>query len=164
MAEPSGTPQEPSRLWRIVLVVSLALNLAVAGLIVGAVVSGRVGEGPPRSFDLGAGPLAQALSVQERRTVGRALRQAGVLRDLNPRARAAQIVEVLHSEPFDPAALRAVLAALGDDLAMVQLRAHEAIVTTVAGMTPERRAALAADIAAHLAQGRGPRHAPSGDR
>ena len=33
----------PSRIWRIVLVVSLALNLAVAGMIGGALVSGRFG-------------------------------------------------------------------------------------------------------------------------
>lgn len=161
MAE-RDTPQKPSRLWRTVLVLSLALNLVVAGVVAGTVLSGRVGDGPPRSFDLGAGPVTRALSPSERREVGRALRQARVLRDLNPRGRAADMVAVLLADPFDPEALRAMMAEQSTDLVRVQSQVQEVLVEMISGMTPERRAEFAAAVAAELERGRDQRLRPSG--
>lgn len=157
MADMQDKTRGPSRMWKIVLVCSLALNLAVAGVVAGTLISGRIGDGPPRSFDLGVGPLAQALTQQERRTIGRALRDGRILRDLNPRARAAEMTEVLSSQPFDPDALRGVFEKQRNDVAGVQERAHAVLVTLIADMTPERRAEFASQIAEALESGRGPR-------
>lgn len=143
MADESGKPR---RLWQIVLVCSLALNLAVAGVVVGAMASGRVGEGPPRSFDLGVGPVARALTPQERRQIGRSLRQDRVLRNVDLRARMDQMVAVLNADPFEPETLRGLLAAQTAEMSQVQAQAQDALVATIAAMTPERRAAFAQDL------------------
>jgi uncharacterized membrane protein len=144
------------------LVLSLALNLAVAGVVAGTVLSGRAGDGPPRSFDLGIGPVAQALSRQERREVGRMLRRAGVLRDVNPRGRAAEMIEVLQSEPFEVDRLRLLFSEQGADVDRLQSAAQEALLTTIMNMTPERRAAFAAALAEEMERGPGRLLRPSG--
>ena len=92
MADKTPQASRPGRLWKIVLVVSLALNLAVAGLVIGAAIKGRFGDGPPRSFDLGAGPISRALEPEERRQIMRDLRQDRALRDFNPRETAAALL------------------------------------------------------------------------
>lgn len=154
MADPNAAlPPKPGRLWKIVLVLSLALNLAVAGVVAGTVLSGRTSGGPPRSFDLGIGPVAQALSRQERRDVGRMLREARVLRDLNPRGRAAEMIAVLQSEPLDADLLRALFSEQGADVARLQSTAQEALLTTIQNMSPERRAAFAAALAEEMDRG-----------
>jgi len=152
MADPR--PAERKSLWKVVLIVSLALNLLVAGFVVGTLVSGRLGDGAPRNFELGVSPVARALTASERRAVGRDLRRARVLRDLAPREHAADVVAVLQAQTFDPQALRAAFAAQGAELLDVQDRASDALVEVIARMTPERRAAFAADIAAWIARGR----------
>ena len=157
MADTIETKSGPRRLWKIVLVCSLALNLAVVGLVVGTVASGRVGDGPPRSFDLGVGPLAQALNQQERREVGRELRQARVLRDINPRARANEMSAIIAADPFDPDALRAIFATQRNEVSRVQERAQEVLFNLISDMTPERRAEFATQIEEALKSDRGPR-------
>jgi uncharacterized membrane protein len=153
MAETQTTPQKKGRLWTVILVCSLALNLAVAGIVGGTLLSGRIGEGPPRSFDLGVGPVANALERDERRAIGRELRRNRVLRDLDPRGRAAEMLVVLQAEPFDREALRAIFAEQSNDLIRVQARAQDALLETIAAMTPERRAAFAAAVAEEMARG-----------
>jgi len=156
-----ATSPKPRRLWKVVLVLSLALNLAVAGLVTGAVLSGKVGDRPPRSFDFGIGPVAQSLSPRERREVGRVLRQAGVLRDVNPRGRIAEMITVLEAEPFDADAMREIFAQQGADLARVQVTVQGAMLEMFSGMSPARRAEVAAALAAELEQ-RPERSRPSG--
>lgn len=153
MAETQTTPQKKGRLWTVILVCSLALNLAVAGIVGGTLLSGRIGDGPPRSFDLGVGPVANALERDERRAIGRELRRNRVLRNLDPRGRAAEMLVVLQAEPFDREALRAIFAEQSNDLIRVQARAQDALLETIAAMTPERRAAFAAAVAEEMARG-----------
>ncbi len=118
-------PVRPRRLWRIVLVASLALNLAVGGIVAGSVVSGRLGKGPPRSFDLGLGPIARALEPQERRAIGRNLRQNRALRDLDLRGRVDEVIALLRAEPFDPQALEALMDQQAAEVAGFQARAQD---------------------------------------
>jgi uncharacterized membrane protein len=157
------TPQaRPNRLWRIVLVLSLALNLAVVGVVVGAAVSGRWGEGPPRSFDLGLGPVARALEPRERRAIGRRLREDRSLRDFDLRGRVNRVVAALQAEPFDPDVLRALLVEQSQQIATVQATAQEVMLEQIVAMTPERRRAFADQVLEEMSRARAPRARSSG--
>ena len=151
MADPV---EKPRRLWRIVLVCSLALNLAVAGVVIGAASSGRIGDGPPRSFDLGVGPMARALMPQEQRQIRRAMRESQVLRSVDLRGSMRGIEAALIAEPFAPEALRTALSAQRNKLLSLQSEAQEALILAVSEMTPERRAAFAAAVVAEMAKTR----------
>lgn len=162
MAEDKMPTPRPNRLWRIVLVVSLALNLAVVGVVVGSAMSGRLGKDPPRSFDLGLGPVSRALDKDERREIGRSLRQNAALRDVNLRDRVTDMVAALTAEPFDPDALRGVMDAQAAGMANVQATAQGALVEQIVAMTPERRRAFAAQLTEELSRERPRRNRSSG--
>ncbi len=162
MAEVTNSSGGPSRLWRIVLVVSLALNLAVTGVVVGAVVSGRAGDGPPRSFDLGVGPIARALEPQERRAIRRSLRQDRALRGVDFRGRVDAMVAALKTEPFDPDALRVLMDEQAASIIDVQAKAQSAMLNQIIAMTPQRRQAFADQVAEELSRIRSPRDPSSG--
>ena len=70
---------KPHRLWRIVLVVSLALNVAVIGGVAGLAISGRAADGPPQRFMFDFGPLGRVLDPADRRAIGNALRRNGAI-------------------------------------------------------------------------------------
>lgn len=162
MVEDKTPAAGPSRLWRIVLVLSLALNLAVVGVVVGAAASGRWGDGPPRSFDLGLGPLSRALAPEERRAIGRRLREDRSLRSFDLRERVNRVVATLQAEPFDPDALRGLLAEQNQRIATVQATAQEVILEQIIAMTPERRRAFADQLLEEMSRVKGPRARNSG--
>lgn len=151
-----------NRLCKIVMVCSLALNLAIVGFVGGALVSGRAGDGPPRHFDLGVGPIARALTPDERRAIGRNLRQAQNLRDVDLRARASAMLQALQADPFDPEALRALLTAQVAAMGQVQIGAQDALLAEISAMTPARRAEFAAAVAQEFRRQRAPRAPGSG--
>lgn len=101
------------RLWlRIVLFVSLALNLAIVGLVVGAISKGPRDHHRPPRLDQASGPLTYALSREDRRALGGKLREA--YRDGHPtrekmRAQFDAMLQALRRVPFDPAPLAASL-------------------------------------------------------
>jgi uncharacterized membrane protein len=122
MTDPSQTnaTQAGTRTWvRILLAVSLTVNLLVLGLVIGAHL--RYGadvrlDGPPdgRSAmrDLGYAPFIDALPRDQRRALGHALRDRAGSFAMNREALArelAAILEVLRADPFTPDALTAVL-------------------------------------------------------
>ena len=113
MTEP--TAKTPSgRGLKIALAVSLALNLAVAGLVAGAWLSDH---GPRRDMprDLSFGPFTEALSPQDRRALRREfLSRAPEFRAARQEALAEfdRLLAALRAEPFDPAALTSALAAI----------------------------------------------------
>lgn len=154
MAERQGSTGGPQRAWRIVLVISLALNLVVVGVIVGAAVSGRFGDRPPRSFDFGLGPVARALEPAERRSIGRALRRDQALRGVDPRAHATGIIAALRADPFDQAAFAALLAAQTGRIAALQNKAQAVLVDQIAMMSPDRREIFADRLQAELSRDR----------
>lgn len=162
MVDKKGPATRPSRLWRSVLVLSLALNLAVVGVVVGAAVSGRWGDGPPRSFDLGLGPIARALEPQERRAIGRKLRENRSMRDFDLRDRVNRVVTTLQADPFEPDALRALLAEQSARIASVQAMAQDGLVEQITAMTPQRRRAFADQLLEEMSRDRGPRVRNSG--
>ena len=160
MVDQPQTAGKSGRLGRIILVCSLALNLAVLGVIGGALFTGRAGDGPPRSFDLGISPVARALAPQERREVGRSLRRDRVMRDLDLRGRSDAMVDALRADPYDPAVFRALLQERSAQLARVQDKAQDAFLDVINAMTPERRAAFADQLLQEMSKDRPRRAAP----
>jgi len=163
MAEEQTSIGRPNRLWRTVLVLSLALNLAVVGMVVGTAVSGRLGDGPPRSFDLGLGPVSRALAPQERREIGRNLRRDGGMQNSGLRDRASDIVAALKADPYDPEALQALMDAQAASMMDIQARAQAATLDQISAMTPERRRAFADQLAEELSRIKPRRSNRSGD-
>jgi uncharacterized membrane protein len=140
---PSGTPR-----WvKLLLVVSLALNLAVAGLVAGVVL--KSGGGGPRGAqvrDLGFGPFSEALGAEDREALRRGfMERAPNLRELRQTLRedGAEVLAALRAEPFDPARLAAVLAGQGERIAKRLALGQDLLAQRIAEMTPEARAAFA---------------------
>ena len=111
MDDPATPLQTASPRWmRVVLVVSLALNLLVAGATVGMVLRG--GPPPVAVRDLGFGPFTAALLPEDRA----ALRRDWLARSDGAgdgrramRADMHALLGVLRAEPFDPEALHVIL-------------------------------------------------------
>lgn len=163
MNDPHIPAVRPSRLWRVVLVVSLALNLAVAGLVGGAFVSGRFADGPPNRIDFGLGPVSRALSGDDRRAIGRALRQDSTLRGQDLRAQMTAITTALRADPFDTAVLQDLLDDQATRLSQVQASARAAVVDRISAMSAADRRAFADRLEDELQRNRRPRDAASRD-
>ena len=113
-AAPQPVPPASGRGLKIAFAISVALNLAVAGLVLGAWLHGG---GPWRGMgrDLSFGPFSEALSPEDRQ----ALRQAILAdRDAIKAGREADKAEfdgllaALRAKPYDPAAVDTALAAI----------------------------------------------------
>jgi len=160
MSDPQTNPRPRlSGAWRWLLVASLAINLAIAGLFAGAVISGRAG-GPPRGFDLAIGPFARALDHDDRRWIMRELTEGGEAHQPRPAAdRAAErqaIVAAVLADPFDPATLAEAMDEMRERGDALQRVTQVALVARIAAMTPEARAAFAERLATELAGPPGP--------
>ena len=144
MSQSPDTSARPPRLWRIVLAVSLALNLAVAGLALGAVVKHRH-EGTDRSAPR-FGPFSDALDHQDRAALRGAFRAA--LPDFRDeraaiRAELAEVLPILRAEPFDRGALAAAMDRMGQRTAERLAKGQALMLDHIAAMTPEARASFA---------------------
>ena len=159
---PSRPPSQPrpgfSRGLRWLLIVSLALNLLVAGLVVGALARHGGPGGRPRPAELSLGPFARALEPEDRRAV---LRSLGDRPDLRPPGREeraahfAEVVAALRAEPFDQPRAAAALAEQSERVAAVEQAVQEALLARLAAMTPAERAAFADRLLAELRHGHG---------
>ena len=108
MTENSVNPPRRSPLWmRILLGVSLALNLAVVGLAVGASLR-LIGPGgpPPHSF---GGALIRAMPAEDRKAIGRQAR-AHIGRS-GHKADSAQLIAALRATPYDQSVVVELLEA-----------------------------------------------------
>jgi len=158
---------------RVVLAVSLALNLGVAGLVIGSAArdrwddrraesEGSRGSGGPRGGDA-AGvitPYAAALPPADRRALGREVmgrvRDEGIgLRDL--RASVETLAEALRADPFRPEVVATELARQRTALGRVQEISQEAILARLEAMSVEERRAFADRLEAGLRRRGGPR-------
>jgi uncharacterized membrane protein len=143
-----------TRPWvKVLLGVSLALNLAVLGVGIGAAL--RFADPDRRVVvrDVGFGPWSAALDRDDRAALHkRFLTERGRLSEgwRADRADRAALVAVLRADPLDLAALDALtarIAARGQDrveLGQALIRAH------IVDMTPAQRAAFADRLAASL--------------
>lgn len=115
---PTPTPVTPppagatSRGVKIALAISMALNLAVAGLAVGAWLNGGPRDMPR---DMSFGPFSAALDSDDRQAIRRALLdRMGEFRASRAEARAefTTLLETLRADPFDAQAMKSALAAI----------------------------------------------------
>lgn len=150
-------PKGASRWLHWGLAASVALNLAVVGLVVGAMWRGH--EDPRRDFvrDLGFGVYSEALSPEDRK----ALRQA--FRDKMPGFRKTReemgadlqgILVALRADPFDPEALKARLAAQNQRSVGQLALGQDLIRDLMLGMSPQARLAFADRLENRLRNGK----------
>jgi len=126
--------------YRVLLAISLGLNLLVAGLWVGRFVERRrMLAGPPERPVLHHRPRALGpwAPVVERHRPELAARRGAT------RAARAQAQAALESEPFDPSALDKALTALRDETTASQEAMHRALVETARTASPAERHELA---------------------
>lgn len=108
-------PLSPSRRGlKIALAVSVALNLAVAGMIAGAWIKGG-GHGRGMPHDLSFGAFSEAFSADDRMALRRALLDRAPDFRASGKAASAEfetLLAALRASPFDPAAMQKALAAV----------------------------------------------------
>lgn len=160
-ADKQMQPQRPMAFWlRGLLFLSLALNLAVAGMVAGAVLRDKERPGPrahrlppPATMIVGSTALREARPADRRnlREQARGEHKSVVARRAHE---TAALLALLRDTPFDRAALEAELArqdtAQQADLARMQ-RLWVGIVTE---MTAAERAAFADQVEARLERAR----------
>ena len=137
----------PQRIWRIVLVVSLAVNLLLIGLIGGTYVRG--GGAPPRGFELQLGPLSEALSRDDRRRIGDQIRKDIGASGLSRRERREAfeaLVDAVEAQPFDPERLTTLIAAQQGRTDNVRAAALGAFVNYLTDLSAQERKALAESL------------------
>jgi uncharacterized membrane protein len=144
--QPTTNSAKASTGMRILLAISLALNLAVGGYALGKVLDhGRDGSrGMAR--EMAFGPFTDALTDQDRRALARTLfERAPKMRDArqNMMSDIALIVAALNADPFDPSALEAAFAAQKSRAVENMTLAQDAIRDFLVRMSPEDRAKFA---------------------
>jgi uncharacterized membrane protein len=145
----------PSRGVKIALALSVALNLAVAGLAVGAWLGDGPRKGMPR--DMSFGPFSEALDDSDRRAIRRALLdRMGEFRAQREATQAEfqTLLATLRAEPFDPAAMTAALTAIEARNAERLELGRKLIETRLTEMSPEERKGFADRLELGLHRGR----------
>ncbi|MDY6858076.1 MAG: periplasmic heavy metal sensor [Pseudomonadota bacterium] len=150
---------------RVILALSLAMNLLVLGLVGGSALYHSRNGAPPGREILEYGPYTRALSPEDRRALRSALRHdAGAMRSTRREVRQdfERLLQLLRTEPFDVAAaaglLEAQQARVGEQVELVR----RLFLEQISAMEPEERAAFADRLEQVLRHGP-PRHAPARD-
>ncbi|MFZ4601604.1 MAG: periplasmic heavy metal sensor [Caulobacterales bacterium] len=140
--------------WRTIAVVSIGLNLVIAGAAIGGYAAGARFEPPGARAE--GGPraerpirtilkaLPQERRGEMRREIARTFAQSGDLRKEARDARAS-LVETVQAEPYDAAAVKAALARMRAADSALSGRFHDAVADQLGRAAPdERRAVLRA--------------------
>ncbi len=161
MARTPGTPATDRRWVRIALVVSLALNLLVVGLVAGAILGGpRDRDRNPALRDLGFGPFVAALPRADRREMGRAIaREAGAFRENRAEMRAMfeAFLTALRAEPYDPDAVQRIVSGQQAKVSERQDLGRRLLLERIEAMDSAGRAGYADALDAALRRGSGRR-------
>jgi uncharacterized membrane protein len=149
-AQPGKAVPSRTATWvKVVLVLSLGLNLAVLGVIAGAWLSP---DGPRQTRidtaarDLGATPFVRALDPEDRRALFQAMRrEAEPLRQNRDelRLRFEALLGALRADPFDPSEVQSLLALQRGAATERQMIGERLLVDQLAAMSPEARDAFA---------------------
>lgn len=150
MSDPIQTPKPKTgmRPWlKAVLFASLAVNLAVAGLVIGAALRfGSFDARHPPKLDMVVGPYTHALSDRDKRAIGKALREE--YRAAHPsraqiRAEFISVLQALRSTPYDGAKVEAILTRQMQAGIERQELGQNMLIERLANMTDAERAAFA---------------------
>ncbi|WP_415919988.1 periplasmic heavy metal sensor [Tateyamaria sp. SN6-1] len=144
-----------SPLWvKLLLAVSLGINLCIAGLVAGFLLRGpgvMRGDGPGLSYAM---PYIIALERADRRAVLGTVRGNPDLPDRRMRrAQFDDMLAALRSDPLDQDAVRAVLARQARGVSQVQAVAQAAWLDRLAQMSATERAAYADAVEEVLKKG-----------
>jgi uncharacterized membrane protein len=155
---PQIAPSKTPRWVKVALVASLAVNLAVAGVVGGAVLRHGHDGGDKAGFprDPAFGGYARALSREDRRAIltemhNRRPERATIRKDRLKTF--GEVITALKAEPFDPAAVRALLKAQLDMSAEAQTLGRDLLMSRITAMSPSERAAFAARLQDALEHG-----------
>ena len=146
----------PGRGLRIALAVSVALNLAVAGLFAGSFLKDHEAGGPRGVREIGFGPFSEALSRDDRKALRRAVlaRMPEMRQARQEAAQDAQtLLGVLRAEPFNPGQVAAVLEAQRVRMAGRFEVGQGLMRDLLLAMTPEARRAFADRLEKRLQKG-----------
>jgi uncharacterized membrane protein len=150
-------PQKPRGripLWlRLTFFASLALNLAVVGVVAGALLTGGGKWGPGAHAGHPGGPLTRALDPEDRRAIGRAMRanmpdRAEARRAM--RSEMTALLTALRASAFDRAEVESRMAALRGQFSSRMALGQAALLDRLEGMSPTERAAYADRVEAAL--------------
>lgn len=137
--------KQPRKLWRVVMVLSLALNIAVIGAVVGLAISGRGHDGPPQRLMFDFGPLSRALEPADRREIGNQIRKSGTKPyDRDERnSKVIDLANALRQMPFDLDLVAEELNSFHARSEKVQQDAQAAFLEHLASMSSDARMQLA---------------------
>lgn len=157
MADQDGTTRPKTRPGiKILLAVSLALNLAVAGVVLGALTRGDGGsDRGQRHHTLSAfgAPYMQALSRGERRQILSEIRndpERPIPDRAARRAMFQDVLKVLRATPFDRDRLAQAVSLQAETTVSVQRSAQRAWLDLVADMSDAERAEYAFAVEENL--------------
>ena len=154
---PAAAPQPVKTMTlRWVLIASLAVNLAVGGLVVGTFLKGGPG-GHDLARDMGFGPFDMALRPQDRDALKVLLRaRAGNLKSIRAETLAdlQRILAALRADPFEVATLDTAFSAQQDHLmARIQL-GNQTMLDFLASLSVQERLDFADRLEERLSHGK----------
>lgn len=148
---------------KVVLAVSLGLNLLIAGAVVGAKMSGfrsdRVDDKGER-LGFSVGPYGRALTKEDRREMRKAfVKRAPELRQDRRAMRGfgQDLVAALRQQPFDGDAITTILTKQLELAGDMQAVGKDVLAERISAMTPEARLAFADRLEMMLKRGPGGR-------
>lgn len=152
---------KPRRALRALLIGSLTLNVVIVGVVGGAIFSLKRHDDPRAVGSRPTAPFVRALSFEDKREVGRAIRrgfQAAAVDRGADRERYEEALRLLRQTPFDEDALGHTLAGLDDASIQRRVIARESFLLQLVEMTDAERATYADRLEAELQRGRSGKH------
>ena len=147
------------RATKVILVISLAFNLLIVGVVVGAFMNGGRPGGMQR-FDLTVGALTRAMEGEHRDAVREALRDSGAFRPADRAALRADMIALLatlRADAFDEAAFREALMRQRERLRTGQATVLDVVATQIDAMSVQERSAFADRLEQQMRNGPPPR-------
>lgn len=154
-----AAPQAPraGRGLKIALAISVALNLAVAGLVAGVALHGPPGGRADMVRDMGFGPFEGALSDADRDALRKVVRDRfGDIRAARRQMQADSeaLLAALKADPFVPEALTSAMAAQAGHLAERLQFGSEVLRDHLLSLSDEDRRAFAERLEERMRRGR----------
>lgn len=146
------------RMLKILLAISVTLNLIVAGVVVGAVMRHPSPDDPGRNFVFG--PFSGAMTKEDRREMREAFRAGApefrrVMGEM--KGEFGEILGLLRADTFDAARFAAIIEGQRQRGDRMMALGQSVMAQHIEAMTPEARRAFADRLEHELARRHGPR-------